>query len=197
MRKCVHAPDAQQVARHRRAHGDQHAFGQQLADEAGAARAQRQPHRDLLAPVRRARQHHVRHVGAGDQQHHATQHQEELPEERQIPFADGYHLAGLQQRHAAAFLVSAFIAVRLLQLLRDGIQLGLRGGLCDARPQAPFHLKHGQVAAFQRVVRQLRRQARVHRRRQPQVRAEQRRRGAQKRLRPHAEDSTRIPIDPQ
>jgi len=90
----------------------------------------------------------------------------------------GSTLPALQKQHTAAFLVFGCLAVRLLHLLRDGVQFRFRGGLGHARPYAPYDLEHGQVAAFQRVVRQLRRQARVHRDRQPHVRCEQRRRRA-------------------
>ena len=49
----------------------QHAFGQQLPDEAPAARADGQPHRELAPPRRGPRQQQVRDVRAGDQQHGA------------------------------------------------------------------------------------------------------------------------------
>ena len=50
---------------------EEQALGQELADEAAARRAERQPDRHLVTPGRRARQQQVRDVGAGDQQHQA------------------------------------------------------------------------------------------------------------------------------
>ena len=52
--------------------GQQHALGQQLPDDAAAARADRGTNGDLTPSARRAHQQQVRDVGAGDQQHEAT-----------------------------------------------------------------------------------------------------------------------------
>ena len=58
---------------------EQHAFSQQLADQVGARRAERRPHRDFARARRGARQQQVRDVRAGDEQHEADrahQHQQ-------------------------------------------------------------------------------------------------------------------------
>ena len=60
----------------------QHAFGQQLADDAAAAGADRGADRDLALPAGGADQQQVGDVGAGDQQHEADraeQHQQRRP----------------------------------------------------------------------------------------------------------------------
>ena len=57
------APHAAPIA------GDQQALGQQLPDDAPARRADREPHGNLALARGRAREHQVREVGAGDQQH--------------------------------------------------------------------------------------------------------------------------------
>src|SRR5262245_40948823 len=46
---------------------EQNAFGQKLPNQSGSARAQRQPHPDLVSPGGAPRQQQVRDVGAGDQ----------------------------------------------------------------------------------------------------------------------------------
>jgi len=54
-----------------------------LPDDAGAARADRQPHRDLPLACRGACQQQVRNVRAGDQKqqtNHCHQHHQRLPE---------------------------------------------------------------------------------------------------------------------
>ena len=55
------------------------ALGERLADQPAASGAERQPHRDLLLPRRRAAQQQVGDVRARDQQHeadHGHQHEE-------------------------------------------------------------------------------------------------------------------------
>ena len=47
------------------------AFGQQLADQPAAARANRQPHRHLVLPRRGAGEQQVGDIGAADEQHDA------------------------------------------------------------------------------------------------------------------------------
>jgi hypothetical protein len=62
---------------------EQGALGEELADQAGAARAERRPDGDLARARLRPRQQQVRHVDAGDQQHEADrakQHEERLPD---------------------------------------------------------------------------------------------------------------------
>ena len=54
------------------------ALRQKLPDEAGAARAERQPHRDFAPPRRAARELQVADVGAREQQH-----EQQADEERQ------------------------------------------------------------------------------------------------------------------
>ena len=57
-------------------HREHQAFGQQLANQSSAARADRQADADLLLPSRGARQEHVRDVDARDEQNEPdTEHQ--------------------------------------------------------------------------------------------------------------------------
>ena len=54
----------------RRAEGREHErLGQALPDQSGGAGTERQAHRHLAAPSRRAREQQVRDVGARDEQH--------------------------------------------------------------------------------------------------------------------------------
>ena len=65
------------------AHREAQAFGQQLPDQAAAARAERQAHRHLAVPRRGARQQQVAEIRARDEQHEpcgAEQHEERLGE---------------------------------------------------------------------------------------------------------------------
>ena len=59
--------------------GQQHALRQELADDARAARAERQPHLDLTLPADGAFEQQVGDVHAGDEQHErdGTQQQQE------------------------------------------------------------------------------------------------------------------------
>ena len=191
----MHDPDGEEEGRRSRGQGQQHAFGQQLAHQAGAAGAERKTDGDFLAPVGRAGQHHVADIGAGDQQQQATQHQHELPEERAVLLPQRQYLSACHQQHARPLLVSIRIAVERRQLLCRGIELRLRGGVGYARPQAPDHLKHGEIAPFQSVVVQFRRDLRARGDGQPQVRRKQRRRCAQKLFGADADYGAGMPVD--
>ena len=62
---------------------EQHALDEQLAHDAAARRADRQPHGDLALAGGRASQQQIREVGAGDQQHQSggrEQHDQRLAE---------------------------------------------------------------------------------------------------------------------
>src|SRR5262245_7975287 len=77
---------------------EQNAFGQKLPDQSGPARAQRQPHPDLVAPGGAARQEQVRDVGAGNQQDDAHDgHENE--QRRSISLAET--LETFRERHDA------------------------------------------------------------------------------------------------
>ena len=55
-------------AERRAHHGEQHALGEELPDQAAAARADRRAHRDFALAHGRAREQQARDVGAGDHQ---------------------------------------------------------------------------------------------------------------------------------
>ena len=172
-----------------------HAFGHQLADDARAAGAEREAHGNLFAASGRAGEHHVADVGAGDQHDEARHYGEEGSEERQVLLAQGQEFAAFHQEDAAAFLRAGGVAVLLFDLLRGGIQFGLhaRGG--DAGPQAADHVEDAAVAAFQRVAGEFGRDAFAHRERHPKVGGKEQGRGAEKFLRPHADDGDGLRID--
>ena len=71
---------------------EQHALGQQLADESLPARAERRADRDFLLPAGRAREQQIGDVGARDQQH--ERHRAEHDEHRDADVADD----GLDER---------------------------------------------------------------------------------------------------
>ena len=62
---------------------DDDALAQQLRNEPAARRAEREPQRQLALPDGAAREHQVREVGAGDQQHEAG-HREQQPQRRRV-----------------------------------------------------------------------------------------------------------------
>ena len=71
-------PRFRQNETERSAHaGHQHALAQQLPHEAATRGPERGAHRQLATARRRARQQHVRDVGAGDQQHQADRAQQD------------------------------------------------------------------------------------------------------------------------
>ena len=63
------SPDREGEPRDRSRHGQQQAFGQQLADQAVVRGAEREARRELMPPGGGARQQEIRDVGAGDEQH--------------------------------------------------------------------------------------------------------------------------------
>ncbi len=65
----IHEPEGEGGAEDGAAGGEEHAFGQELADEPEPARAQRRARRDLVLALGGAGQQQVRDVAAGDQQH--------------------------------------------------------------------------------------------------------------------------------
>ena len=146
------------------------ALDQQLADDAAAARAEREPHGDLLLPRRRARDQQARDVGARDQQHAGDDAEQQpqrlrqlLPDWRpalrrrqQIDLAlqellarVGRRLAECRQQH---FLLEDAVEVRLQR------RLGLLDG--DARLQPAEHV-HPAAAPVVDVV-PVRRHLRLH-----------------------------------
>ena len=62
-------PARKQQAEHARGQSQQDALGGGLTDEAAAAAAERQPNHELTPASLRAREHQVREVHAGDEQH--------------------------------------------------------------------------------------------------------------------------------
>ena len=73
----IRAPEREHHARDAAEAGQQHALGQKLADDARAARAERQPHLDLTLPADGAFEQQVGDVHAGDQQHERDGAQQE------------------------------------------------------------------------------------------------------------------------
>lgn len=154
---------------------EQDALGQQLADEARPAGAERQPDRDLLAPLVRSGEQQVRDIGAGDQKHD--------PDDRHQDHRDLNDLraaltAGIQtrveQRHGAGAAALVVGREGLFELAED--RLEVCPGLLDADAglQAPEREEEQAAAGFVPV--EVRLHDVVHRHRNPQGRsaAEQR-----------------------
>ena len=114
-----------------REHG---ALGEQLPNEAAAAGAERGTDRDLGLSRRRAGEHQVRHVGAGNQQHQADG--AEQHEQRRAGVADDV-LAERRDREAD---VGIALGELRLQPSRDGRDVGRRAIRRYARLQPPDDL---------------------------------------------------------
>ena len=97
------ASRAPQTAPNRR---DQQALGQQLADDAPARRADRQPHGDLALARGGARQHQVREIRAGDEQHEAGRG-EQQPQRRLV--------GPPERRHAGPGLEGAELELEVIR----------------------------------------------------------------------------------
>ena len=80
----------------------QHALGQQLADDAPAAGAEREPDRDLAPPRRGRRQQQVGDVGARDQQHGADDAAEQQRDRLHLLPLVGIAVVDRHERHRAA-----------------------------------------------------------------------------------------------
>ncbi len=65
------APETDEQPKPAAEQGEEHAFAEQLPNDSPAARAERQPKRDLLRAIRAPGQEHVREVEAGDEQDRA------------------------------------------------------------------------------------------------------------------------------
>ena len=91
----AHAERADDQAQHAADHRQQHAFGQQLPDDAAASRADGGADGDFARPAGGARQQQAGHVGAGDQQHAAYRAQQN--EERGAHVAHQKLLHGLDR----------------------------------------------------------------------------------------------------
>ena len=112
------APRRNQKAGRAADRGEQHALRQQLADQAAAARADRQSHGDLPFAARGTREQQHRDVGARDQQHEsdgAQQHQQ-----RRLHVADHRRLERIEMRKVGRVRLRILLA----QSLADGIQIG-------------------------------------------------------------------------
>ena len=96
----------------------QHALGEQLADDARPAGPHGGPDGDLPAAGGRARQQQVRDVGAGDEKHEAHR-----PEQRPEGGPDVLHQLVLQPDHVRAH-AGVVVRILLLETLRDGDHLG-------------------------------------------------------------------------
>ena len=120
----------------------QQALDQQLPHEAPARRAERRADGDLAPPHRRAREQQVRHVGAGDEEHHghgAGQREEERPR-----FADHEAL----QRNEPDAVVGHLGLLQPARERRDPL-LGLR----EVEPGLQARRDVQEVQAARRVVR--------------------------------------------
>ena len=114
-RADAHSQDAPDRREHQ-------AFGQELADDARPAGAQRRPDRQLTRAHRGARQQQVGDVGAADEQHEADDAEEQ--HRRQAELAADQGVVQRLERDAAPL-------VRLRELSRqpfgDGRHVGIRG----------------------------------------------------------------------
>ena len=82
-RSSCHAADCDRQAAQSARGGKQHSFGQQLAQDAPAAGAERHAHRNFFLPGDGARQQQIRNIDAHDQQHQrdrAREHQQRGPD---------------------------------------------------------------------------------------------------------------------
>ena len=136
-------------------HGEQAAFGQQLAHEATARRAKRGPERQLPLARAGADEQQVRDVGAGDQQHAPDRAQEQ----EQGSF-DGAAVARRIDRYYRGAPALVGVGIGGLQPPGDGVELGLRGFEGHAGGEASPDRDRVFVAAAEIL---------VHRERHPQV----------------------------
>jgi hypothetical protein len=119
--------DAERTAQHR----EQHALGEELADDAPPGRAHGEAHAQLADARVRAREQQVRDVRAGDQQHERDREPEQ--QEHRPGLAD----QGLADQHRAEHLVAVGVDIVLGD--RGGDLRQLRTALCErcARRQPP------------------------------------------------------------
>ncbi len=161
-----HAPGAQRVDARQAQRGEreadgaagereQDAFGEQLPQDAGAARAERRADRHLLLARHRARQQQVRHVRAGDEQDEpdrAGQHQQ-----RRAHVADDFLLERDDvEREAAVRGIHA--GMLRAQPRRDAVHLRLRPADRHARLQLADDVVVLAVADLRGVGRERQRQ---------------------------------------
>src|SRR5215510_7099850 len=134
----------EEAAHNRSAEREQQTLGQQLADQSHPAGAQRRANRHLFLTRRRARQQHVGHITARDQQQQAdgggdrVKRLAKLPDQAVNPTDD-----------LDAEVLGIVVGIDLRQPPRYQLYIGLRllGG--DAGLQ--FRLKHPEIAVGARV----------------------------------------------
>ena len=113
------------------ANRSQHAaFRDQLAQQPGAPRAERGAHGNLAASGFRTREQQIRHVRTGDQQHERNRRHQRL--QRRTQRADELDIE--RAHFDGALLVG--VGMLGLELLRDAIELALRGAARHAWFQA-------------------------------------------------------------
>ena len=121
-------------------YGDDHALGQQLAQQPRRAAAHRRPDGELLLALRRSRQHQVRDVDAGDQQHE----DHGAPEQQQYR-AHRFDAPHLQRNDARANTrIRAWMVDH--QARRDGVHLRLRLRERNLRPDPRDHVPPAAAA---------------------------------------------------
>jgi len=86
----IEAESGDSEARRAAENGEQHTLGQQLAEHAGSAGAQRGAHRQFLVPGLRARQLEVRDVGGGNEQHKGDGAQQQPERAAHFPRAEHF-----------------------------------------------------------------------------------------------------------
>ena len=102
----------------RRSHrGEQDALGEELADQAAAARANRRAHRDFALAHRRAREQQARDVGARD--HQQERRRAEQREQRRPEEADDFVSRAAPRAREYSPLVDGFSAPRRLVSARS------------------------------------------------------------------------------
>ena len=174
---------------------EQHAFGQQLPDDARARRADGDAHRHLAAAGASACEQQVRDVGARDEQHD--------------PHHGAHRLQGIAHRLAALELsprARTQIEARQVRrlhvrprggdaLLQQEIERRFRPGGIDARLEAPHHQHPPERGVLRRLVRVGLNQPAPHRQRQRDVRRVADLQRAFEPARGHARDRHRDAVD--
>ena len=155
---------------------EQRALHEQLADDAPARRADRQPHRGLSAPRERPGEAQVRDVQAREQQHEdrrRQQHQQrplQAPAEVRPALRRRQHVEAGGQEPAPLLLRDLWPAlapsVRLEHGLEPGLERGLRLPQREARLQASEDVKPSAAPVVEPV--EVRRGLLLHHRRDPQ-----------------------------
>ena len=120
---------------------EQRALGQQLAHQPAASGAERQPHRDLLLPRRRAGEQQVRDVRARDQEHEADDRHQQTAGRHEPGAEAGIEDRRLRQRQRGHVAPMVVVRILLRELLADRPEVGFRLLDRHARLDRPVMLK--------------------------------------------------------